>query len=138
MFSHPLLGHGLNFFSPWSIGSRRQLIHPDGSNDLEWPWNSRREEHFFRRISVRTLVPFDTLRPKLEWGHIWGHIWPGTPGLAFQKFGTAYICAQIIRETNQILHGDQTVWNDLCTRPNMPPALAIFLGETNAHPWSVG
>ena len=63
----------LIFFSPWSIGSRRQPIHPDGSNDLEWPWNSRREENFFQ-ADLRTYARavWYTIRPKLEWGHIWG------------------------------------------------------------------
>jgi len=127
MFSHPLLGHGLNFFSPWSIGSRRQPIHPDGSNDLELPWNSRREENFFQ-ADLRTYARavWYTIRPQSWNGDTYGEGMIWNSGASAPKIWNRLHLRTDYQESNKILHGDQIVWNDFFTRPNMPPALATF------------
>jgi len=45
------------------------VTSPVSSDDLEWRWKGGRwgGQFFFRRISIRTIVPFDQERPNSAW-----------------------------------------------------------------------
>jgi len=64
---------------------------------------------FFRRISVRTLVPFDTLYDQSWNGDTYGEGMIWNSGASAPKIWNRLHLRTDYQESNKILHGDQIV-----------------------------